>query len=224
MPNPPRDRSRHRELAAEFAAKNNPTGWFEAFYRESAANATAIPWADHAPNPNLLNFWQTHPQNPAAGPALVIGCGLGDDAEQLAKWGFATTAFDISETAIRMARERFPHSPVNYVAANLLTPPPEWRAHFAFVFEAYTLQVLPDELRPTAAKSSADFVAPQGHLLVIARGRDASEEAPDLPWPLTREEFSAFTYAGLNELSFEDFIDDRETPPTRRFRAFYKRN
>ncbi len=222
MPNPPRDRSRARELAAEFAQKNDPTGWFDALYRESETGATTVPWADLAPNPNLLEFWQSNPQMPT-GPALVIGCGLGDDAEQFANWGFPTTAFDISETAVRMARQRFPHSSVNYVAANLLSPPPAWRAHFAFVFEAYTLQALPEAVRPTAAKSSAHFVAPQGHLLVIARGRDASEIAADLPWPLTRQEFSAFTYAGLKELSFEDLIDDRETPPTRRFRAFYQR-
>jgi hypothetical protein len=222
MPNPPRDRSRARELAAEFAQKNDPTGWFDALYRESETGATTVPWADLAPNPNLLEFWQSNPQTPT-GPALVIGCGLGDDAEQFANWGFPTTAFDISETAVRMARQRFPHSSVNYVAANLLSPPPAWRAHFAFVFEAYTLQALPEAVRPTAAKSSAHFVAPQGHLLVIARGRDASEIAADLPWPLTRQEFSAFTNAGLKELSFEDLIDDRETPPTRRFRAFYQR-
>lgn len=222
MPNPPRDRSRARELAAEFAAKNNPQGWFDALYRESLTGATTIPWADLAPNPNLLEFWQKHPQTPT-GPALVIGCGLGDDAEQFAQWGFATTAFDISETAIRMARQRFPDSPVNYVAANLLAPPPEWTAKFAIVFEAYTLQALPEEVRPAAAKSSAEFVAPQGHLLVIARGRDAGETAADLPWPLTRQEFSTFTRNGLNELSFEDYIDVRETPPARRFRAFYQR-
>jgi hypothetical protein len=222
MPNPPRDRSRSRELAAEFAAKNNPQGWFDALYRESETGATTIPWADLAPNPNLLEFWQKHPQTPS-GSALVIGCGLGDDAEQFAKWGFATTAFDISETAVRLARERFPDSPVNYIAANLLAPPPEWTAKFAFVFEAYTLQALPEEVRPAAAKSSAEFVAPQGHLLVIARGRDAGETAADLPWPLTRQEFSTFTRNGLNELSFEDYIDERETPPARRFRAFYQR-
>lgn len=32
---------------------------------------------------------------------LVVGCGLGDDAEQLAAWGLKTTAFDISQSAIR---------------------------------------------------------------------------------------------------------------------------
>src|SRR6202041_714594 len=80
MPNPPRERKRARELAAEFVAQGNPTGWFEALYRD-------------------------HPQK-INGPALVVGCGLGDDAEQLATWGFQTTAFDISQTAIRAAKKR----------------------------------------------------------------------------------------------------------------------
>ncbi|MDZ7952448.1 hypothetical protein [Nostoc sp. DedQUE09] len=32
--------------------------------------------------------------------ALVIGCGLGDDAEALAHLGFEVTTFDISPTAM----------------------------------------------------------------------------------------------------------------------------
>jgi hypothetical protein len=43
-----------------------------------------------------------------------------------------------------------------------------------------------------------------------------------MPWPLTREELGGFVRAGLEELSFEDFVDD-ETPPVRRFRAVYHR-
>ncbi|HEY0703230.1 MAG TPA: class I SAM-dependent methyltransferase [Candidatus Acidoferrales bacterium] len=226
MPNPPRDRSRARELAAEFNQKNDPTGWFDALYRESLTGSTTIPWADLAPNPHLVDFWRAHPQTPASAnsQALVIGCGLGDDAEQLSKWGFRTTAFDVSETAVRLAQERFAESPVNFVKANLLDPPPEWRAKFAFVFEAYTLQALPEQVRPRAATNVAKFVAPAGHLLVVARARDAAEPSGEMPWPLTRQEFFAFTQAGLHELSFEDFVDDRETPPTRRFRAFYQRS
>jgi 2-polyprenyl-3-methyl-5-hydroxy-6-metoxy-1,4-benzoquinol methylase len=49
-----------------------------------------------------------------------VGCGLGADAEYLASLGFDTVGFDISETAIRLARERFPGSAVRYVSADLL--------------------------------------------------------------------------------------------------------
>ena len=222
MPHPPRERKRARELAAEFVAQGNPTGWFEALYREAESGTAVVPWADLAPNPHLLDFWRDHPQK-INGRALVVGCGLGDDAEQLATWGFQTTAFDISETAIRRARQRFPQSKVTYATANLLAPPPDWSQKFDFVFEAYTLQALPAHIRALAASNVAGFVAPAGHLLVVARARDASEPPGEMPWPLTRAEFSAFTSAGLSELSFEDYIDDHETPPTRRFRAFYQR-
>jgi len=109
MPSPPRERKRARELAAEFLAKGNPTGWFEALYQEAESGITTVPWADLAPNPHLLDFWQAHPQLSAHKTAVVVGCGLGDDAEQLIQWGFQTTAFDISETAIRRARQRFPN-------------------------------------------------------------------------------------------------------------------
>lgn len=223
MPNPPRERARARELAAEFAQKNNPTGWFEALYREAESGAAVVPWDDRAPNPHLLEAWDSLPQSLSKGRALVVGCGLGNDAEQFAAWGFETTAFDISETALRLARQRYPKSKVDYVAANALNPPGKWSAQFDFVFEAYTLQALPADTRAIAAANIAGFVAPGGHLLVVARARDASEPAGEMPWPLTRQEFSAFTGGGLQEMSFEDFIDNNETPPTRRFRALYKR-
>ena len=50
--------------------------------------------------------------------ALIIGCGLGDDAEALAKLGFEVTAFDISTSAIAWCQQRFPDSTVNYLVAD----------------------------------------------------------------------------------------------------------
>ena len=77
-------RARARELAAEYLAKGEPTGWFEQLYREAEKGAARIPWADLSPNPNLLAFWAKHPIAGAGKRAINIGCGLGDDAEQLA--------------------------------------------------------------------------------------------------------------------------------------------
>ena len=56
------DRTRARELAAQFTAKGDPLGWFDALYREAESGTTEIPWADLVPNPNLLDFWKLHPQ------------------------------------------------------------------------------------------------------------------------------------------------------------------
>ncbi len=218
-----KDRARARELAAEFNRKGDPTGWFEPLYQEGEAGKSVIPWANLYPNSRLLDFWNTHPQQTAGKMALTIGGGLGDDAEQLAAWGFPTTAFDISETAIRAFRKRFPTTTVEYLAANLLERPSKWRHAFHFVFEANTLQVLPAPLRSRAIENIAGFLCPGGLLLVIARGREPSDPEGQMPWPVTRTELSAFTAAGLQELSFEDFLDleDPAEPAVRRFQVLY---
>ncbi len=43
-------RARTREIAAEFAARGDSLGWFEALYKESADDLELIPWADLEPN------------------------------------------------------------------------------------------------------------------------------------------------------------------------------
>jgi len=216
------DRTRARQLARESISQGDPLGWFERLYQEAREGKSEVPWADLRPNPHLLDFWKLHPRPAVGKTALAIGSGFGDDAEQLAAWGFRTTAFDISETAVRATRERFPASPVNYVTADLLAPPPDWFGSFDFVFEAYTLQVLPENLRPAAIEKIAAFVRPGGLLLVIARGREENDPPGEMPWPLTREELRRFTKAGLREVAFEDFVDP-EDPGVRRFRALYRR-
>jgi hypothetical protein len=68
---------------------------------------------------------------------VVVGCGLGADAEFVARHGFATTAFDISATAVRTAQQRYPTSPVDYRTADL----------FDLVVEIINVQALPVSLR-----------------------------------------------------------------------------
>lgn len=217
-----RDRTRARELAAEFLRKGDPTGWFEALYKEGEAGKSIVPWADRGANSGLTEFWKERPQPTAGKKALVIACGLGDDAEQLAEWGFETTAFDISETAIRTAQKRFPKSGVKYSEADLFRPPAEWERKFDFVFEANTVQALPVSVRAQAIQKIAAFVGPGGRLLVIVRGRDAHEPEGEMPWPLTRTELAEFVRAGLAEESSEEYFD-KEDPPARRFRVLYTR-
>lgn len=216
-----KDRKRARELAAEFHRKGDPTGWFEALYREAEEGKSTVPWADYHPTLLLVGFWIHHPLQTGGKSALVTGCGLGDDAEQLARWGFRTTAFDISETAIRNARRRFPSTKVDYHATDLLNPPAHWCGHFDFVLESHTLQVLPAALRPQATKNIAAFVRPRGHLLVIARRREPTDPEGQMPWPLTRAEISAFTEHGLEELLF-DILPDVDEPEVRRFRVLFR--
>lgn len=201
-------RERARQLAAESLGAGDPTGWFDKLYREGF---DVVPWAEFRPNPNLMAF-------PGAGKtALVVGCGLGDDAQQVAAWGFETTAFDISPSAIEACRRRFPESPVRYETANLLDPPEMWNGRFDFVLESYTVQALPPDLRAQAIRGVASFVKPGGMLLVIARAREESDPPGGMPWPLSRRELNLFTQFGLQETSFEDYLDQG----TRRFRVVF---
>jgi len=215
----------HRATAREIAHKHldagNPLGWFEDLYSQAGEDTTIIPWADLTPNPNLIG-WLDQYGSACSGPVLKIGSGLGDDAEELARRGFGTTAFDISESAVARSRARFSNSSVSYVVADLFSTPDDWRGKFNFVLESYTLQVLPPGLRADAIRCIASFVAPSGTLLVVARGREPNEPEGKMPWPLTKEELALFQSHDLKQISFEDYVDN-EDPPVRRFRVTYRR-
>ncbi|MBF2096994.1 MAG: class I SAM-dependent methyltransferase [Gloeomargaritaceae cyanobacterium C42_A2020_066] len=216
-------RQRVQQLASEFLARADATGWFEALYAEAGADYAKVPWADLAPNPHLVEWSVRNHLTGEGTTALTVGCGYGDDAEFLAKLGFRVVAFDISPTAISQCERRFADSQVSYQVADLLKPPPAWQQNFALVFESYTLQSLPLALRPAAISSISRFVAPSGQLLVIARGREETDALGGLPYPLTQVELAQFESLGLRQQSFEDYWDD-ENPPVRRFRVLYTRS
>src|SRR6185437_5093600 len=109
-----------RQLAAQAVAADDPTGWVERVYAAAEAGETEVPW-DRAATNRLLVQWATDGTMAGGGRrAIVVGCGLGDDAEFIAGLGYATTAFDISATALRAARRRYPASRVSYATADLL--------------------------------------------------------------------------------------------------------
>jgi SAM-dependent methyltransferase len=209
-----------RKLAAEYQAAGNHLGWFEPVYQSAAGATGAIPWADLKPNHNLTDWLDANP-NPIDSSVLVVGCGLGDDAEELARRGMNVTAFDIAPTAIEWCYKRFPVSKVRYEVKDLLALPETWRAKFDLVVEIYTLQTLPAELRIPAMQGLAATLASEGKLLIVCRGREPEEPKGSLPWPLTRAEFDPLR-AMLDERSFEDYMDG-ERDPVRRFRVVYQR-
>ena len=218
----PKDRTRAQQLAREFLKKGDAIGWFEELYAQASETEQCVPWVDRVVNPHLASWLARQRLSGTGKTALVVGCGLGDDAEELARVGFHVVAFDVSPTAIMQCKERFLESAVHYCAVDLFSCPVTWVESFDFVFEAYTLQVLPARLREEAAGQIARCVAPAGTLLAIARGRDPSDDPGAMPWPLTRDELSYFNKSGLDAVNFEDFFDN-EAPPVRRFRVEYVR-
>jgi SAM-dependent methyltransferase len=212
-----------RELAASYVARGDATGWFEELYRRAEGDSTKVPWADLRPNPNVVEWLEANPTDGDGQTALVVGCGLGDDAEYIATLGFRVTAFDISPSAIGWCQRRFPNSAVSYEIGDLLAPSADWRGSFDFVLEAYTLQVLPEELRKKAIAALAATVKPGGTLVVVCRGRNPADPKGQMPWPLLQEELCALERVGLSLVAFEEFWDRHDDPPAWRFRAQYMR-
>lgn len=215
-----RDRSFAREVAKEHFHRTRPTEWFDELYRSAGRREGLIPWADGEPNPGLVEWKQSHPI--AGRRAVVVGCGLGDDAEEVARWDLETVAFDVSPEAISWCRSRFPQSPVEYTVGDLFALPEGWIHAFDYVLETYTVQSLPPEHRARAIESVASLVASRGSLLTIGRAREENEDPGDMPWPLTRSELGLFERHGLTLLEFDDYVD-REEPHVRCFRTYWRR-
>jgi 2-polyprenyl-3-methyl-5-hydroxy-6-metoxy-1,4-benzoquinol methylase len=216
-------RTRVRKLSAQAYSQGDYTGWFETLYAEAQGNLDAIPWADRQVNPWLLDWIERSQLNLQDLRVLVVGCGLGDDAEHLAGLGAKVTAFDLSQTAIDWCHHRFPTSSVNYQAVDLFAAPAEWKWGFDLAIEIYTIQALPATIRSQAIACIGNFVAPDGKLFVVCRGRDPQDACDNLPFPLTKDELHKFIDTGLTQVSFEDSIDRFDPTPARRFRIVYER-
>jgi SAM-dependent methyltransferase len=221
-----RIRFRARQLAAEAAAAGDGTGWFEKLYEEADAGISVVPWADGLPNPELVSWVQQRQEQGNGRTALVVGCGLGYDAEYLAGLGFTVTAFDVAPSAIAAAQRQNPGSPVTYVTADLLNLPQAWAGAFDLVMEAYTVQPLYGPTRQAAIAALPIPVAPGGTLLVIARATNEEDPFRDpalMPWPLTRAELDAIAGGVLRTVLVEQFHDEEE-PPKLRWRAEFRRD
>ncbi len=217
-----RDEQEERRLASQSLAAGDPTGWFEELYAAGVAGRIQIPWSRIDPHP-LLTEWTSRRQlNGEGDTAIVVGCGLGADAEHVASLGFDTVAFDISATAVRLARQRHPASSVRYVAADVVDPPAAWLRAFDFVVEIITVQALPDPPRRQAIINVGRLVAPGGTLLAIA-WRDDDRAPPPPPWPLRRAEIDAFATDGLTEQRVE-LLTVLGEPYELRWRAQFRRD
>ena len=219
-----------RLLAAESLAKNDPTGWFEELYAAAGEGRAVVPWDRGAAHALLTEWAETAEPQGTGKRALVVGAGTGWDAELVADLGYDTIAFDISPSAVEAAQDAHPDTKVDYVVADLLNPPSEWRGAFDLVVEIYTVQALPIELQPTATKQVTAQVRVGGTLLVIAAARDEVDgrEIPDEalegpPWPLTRAAIDAFATGDVRLIQL-DKQPSPSDPTIFRWRAEYLRD
>jgi len=199
----------------------DPTGWFDELYAAAERGERDVPWDRAEPNPRLVEWARDREVSGEGKSAVVVGSGLGEDAEYVASLGFDTTAFDVAPTAIRAMERKFPDSRVKYVVADLLDAPAGWHQAFDFVLESITVQALPPDYHAEATKRVTELVAPGGTLLVLSAAGDGHADGP--PWPLTRAEVEAFEQGGLEMVRIEAIHDVTDESFPHRWRAELRR-
>ena len=214
-------RARLLKLSEVAEADGEPLRWFEELYAGADRDSEEIPWAKMEANPKMIEWIAERSE--ITGRALVVGCGLGDDAEWLSTAGFDVTAFDLSQSSIDWCHERFPQSSVNYSVGDLLDPENQWLEAYDFVVEIHILQAIPDSMRDAAASNLPKLLNNGGHLLCI--GRLLTERIPDEPsppWPLTRV-WLVSRFRTMKQLSFLSFVNE-DTPTIDRYVAAWIRD
>ncbi len=196
------------------------TGWFETLYSGAQQNPDIVPWAHASVHPLFTDWLEQNPLDGTGKRALVLGSGLGDDANKLADLGFDVTAFDISESAIAWSKQRFPDTSVNYQVADLFNLPTAWHGQFDFVLEIFTVQSLPLSLRDDALKAIPPLLNTGGQLLFICLGREHEDTPQGPPWAISREELKQLETDGLHIQNAEDFLQNNTS---RRFRIVYRK-
>ena len=181
--------------------------FFESVYAGAGDDYSQIPWVRLSPRPVLIDWLDAEP--PAAGTvAMVVACGLGDDAEELARRGCVVDAFDVSPTAIDTARRRFPDSSVEYRVADLFHLPSSWRERFELIVEVQTIQSLPPSEHRAAIAAISACLASGGRMFLRTAVRGEDEPAHSRPWPLTLAELSWFEDEGLQLTARLGPVDD----------------
>ena len=154
-----------------------------------------------------MTSWLDQPGLDVAGvDAVVVGCGLGDEAADLARRGCRVTAFDVSPTAVDWARRRFPDADVDWRVVDLFDLPDELVGAFGLVVEVRTVQSVPPDRHDDAMRAVASLVGPGGFLLatlLLATSDTAARTWDGPPWALAPSDLATYAMAGLERVGLD---------------------
>ena len=136
-------------------------GWDERYQHQAVET---MPWFYPALDDDLRQALDQ--RGLRGGHALDLGTGPGTQAMQLARRGFAVTATDISDAAIRLARETAETQGVvvHWQQDDILNT--RLAGPFELVFDRGCFHVLPPERRPDYVATIAQLLNPGGHLFL----------------------------------------------------------
>jgi len=204
--------------------KESNYDWFEDLYANSGNDTSKIPWSDLQGNSYLQEWIERQDMTSYRNKSvLIVGCGIGGDAELLSHYFGKVSAFDVSPSAIKWVKEKYYNSKINYYTADLFDKKALFHTEgpYDFIFEAYTIQALPQNLQFSAMKIISKLVAKGGELLVICDGRKNNEEGFTMPHPLSKDDLATFEKQ-LTMASFEELEGHRRRGFSKRtFRVLY---
>ncbi|MCW2801159.1 MAG: Methyltransferase type 11 [Aeromicrobium sp.] len=184
-------------LGRDAAAGGDPTRWVEELWSSAERDEIETPWDRSDPFPDVARrITELGPG--VGGRAVVVGAALGADAEAIARAGWDTVAFDVSPAAVRLARQRYPDSDVDYRIGDLLDLPEDLVGAFDLVVEVFTVQSMPPTVRDRAIEGIRGLIAADGSAIVVqyVRGDAGADDGP--PWMLDRTEMEMFGGDGID--------------------------
>lgn len=152
---------------------SNPSGGWERCWEEGVT-----PWDLGRPTPILEHLIQT--KSIPDGRALVPGCGSGYDVVALASPERCAIGLDISEVAIKKARQLAASSPNGNYCSFLLEDFFTWepRDLFDLIFDYTFFCAIEPNLRSTWASRMRDLLKPDGELITLMFPIDDHEGGP----------------------------------------------
>lgn len=194
-----------RRLVEEHLGAGRPTGWFEPVYAGARGRSAAVPWGGEDAHPYVTDWLDEPVQPPPGRRAVVVGCGLGADAQAVHDHGYEVTAFDVAPTAVEWARRRLPDA-VDLRVADLLDLPDDLVGAFDLVVEVRTVQSLPGVVRDAAMHAVASLAAEGGVVVAVtllATSAEAAATWQGPPWAQAPSELAAYVAGGLRRVALE---------------------
>ena len=129
-------------------------GWDRVFSRLEGGPGGEDAW---------LERWRDLLHSNRRAPILDLGCGAGEDALVLSRWGFVVVAVDFSQKALELTDRRAPRAETKRVDLTQGLPFPD--AHFAAIVASLSLHYFSWSETVEVLEDVRRCLVPGGHLL-----------------------------------------------------------